>query len=273
MDRRSFLGVATACVAVGCSTPPTAAPQLGQSPDRAGLQVAVRPRLAAADGTSVELDRLAGLVIRRDANGSTVSLSGGFGTGPEQLNGPEAVGLAPNGDCWVLDRGNRRLQRYDRAGQLVHTVPAEHATAFAVASTGALILAEAVPSRVRFLNAEGTELQAVELDAIPVDVAVRADGEVLVLTQARQVLALDGSGVLRVLVDGTQLTWPTGLGVDAEGRIVVADAGAFQLVTFQADGRAHDTTTLTLDDGRRAQPIRVQGDVAGVAVTVVAGEA
>ena len=58
-------------------------------------------------------------VAKVSARGEWVQSWGSFGTGPGQFDTPHGVAVAPNGDVYVADRGNRRIQIFDQSGKFL----------------------------------------------------------------------------------------------------------------------------------------------------------
>jgi DNA-binding beta-propeller fold protein YncE len=56
-----------------------------------------------------------------NGQGELVDTFGEFGTAVEQLNHPKALEMDPAGFLHVLDRGNNRIQVFDRQGNLVRS--------------------------------------------------------------------------------------------------------------------------------------------------------
>lgn len=56
-------------------------------------------------------------VAKASARGEWLMSWGSFGSGPGQFNTPHGVAVAPNGEVFVADRGNRRIQVFDQQGK------------------------------------------------------------------------------------------------------------------------------------------------------------
>jgi len=89
-------------------------------------------------------------VAKVSARGEWLQSWGSLGTGPGQFDTPHGVAVAPNGDVYVADRGNRRVQIFDQSGKFLRQftidapVPADAKAAIGAAprpdqlSTGSL---------------------------------------------------------------------------------------------------------------------------------------
>ncbi|MBO9540128.1 hypothetical protein J7643_05995 [bacterium] len=77
--------------------------------------------LIARDGTIWTADGLNARIIRYSADGTALlqTFGSGFGTGPGQLNIPTGFAIAPNGDVYICDRSNHRIQRFASNGAFV----------------------------------------------------------------------------------------------------------------------------------------------------------
>jgi len=89
-------------------------------------------------------------VAKVSARGEWLQSWGSLGPGPGQFDTPHGVAVAPNGDVYVADRGNRRVQIFDQSGKFLRQftidapVPADAKAAIGAAprpdqlSTGSL---------------------------------------------------------------------------------------------------------------------------------------
>lgn len=162
-------------------------------------------------GRRFELSIGARPLTELDADDRPQLAIGAFGTGPADLNGPTAVLEAPNGYLYVVDRGNGRIQVYDRDG--VH-----------------------LRSLGRWDKGEG------ELSG-PASAAWTRDGRLAVADAHNHRVVIfepDGSGSLSFgawgFGDG-EFNLPSEVVCDGEGRLVVLDRGNQRLQFFSADGQ------------------------------------
>ncbi|MEQ1885670.1 MAG: peptidyl-alpha-hydroxyglycine alpha-amidating lyase family protein [Bryobacteraceae bacterium] len=61
-------------------------------------------------------------IAKFDKNGDWVKSWGEPGNGPGQLNTPHGIGSDKNGNIYVADRGNRRIQVFDHDGKLLREI-------------------------------------------------------------------------------------------------------------------------------------------------------
>lgn len=128
------------------------------------------------------------------------SAGAGCGSAENQLNTPNGLAFAPNGQLYVADTGNRRIQVLDLDGGF-HSF-----------------------------------LTDVALEE-PVDVAVAPDGALLVLDAvASPIFRLNADGALTPLPVQTSFYRPRGFDVAADGTIAVADTGGGRVVVMSEEG-------------------------------------
>ncbi|MCA9567974.1 MAG: hypothetical protein KC656_09030 [Myxococcales bacterium] len=266
MNRRSFLGGGAALALAACAPAPDAvvAPHIlgGQAGD---LALSEAPTRVTADGTRVALDRVEHLLVRTSPSGEVRSIAGGQGFEIGELNGPSHLAVLSDGDVWVLDRGNGRLQRFDADGEVVDVLDDPDASALDVMADDTLIIARAARQEVALVSPSGAE-RVVDVGMAPVDVAPGASGAVLVLGR-REVLEIRGGAVRTVVREG--LVWAAGVACTADGRIHVADAGTNALLVLDGSGRELERIALRLADGRPAQPIGLYASFDRLDVRVV----
>jgi hypothetical protein len=128
------------------------------------------------------------------------SAGAGCGSGENQLNTPNGLAFAPNGQLYVADTGNGRIQVLDLDGGF-HS----------------------------FLTDAALEE--------PVDVAFAPDGALLVLDAvASPIFRLNADGALTPLPVQTSFYRPRGFDVAADGTIAVADTGGGRVVVMSEEG-------------------------------------
>jgi DNA-binding beta-propeller fold protein YncE len=137
---------------------------------------------------------------------------------PNPLDTPAAIALDAQGDLYVVDGGNNRIQVFDSEGQFIS----------AWGSTGD------GEGEFNFLRANGDIIGAIALDP---------DGNVFVADNAnRRIQKFDSQGGF-LLQWGTpgpgegEFLSPVGLAVDQEGNVYVSDDGRDDVQKFDNDGR------------------------------------
>jgi len=196
-------------------------------------------------GTQLVVHRADGVVTEEGALGQVITRFGSYGTGAAQLNGPTSAVLGTDGRVYVMDRGNNRIQVFERggahAGQIgrAGTQPGELMAPAALFqdAQGRLVVADTFNHRVQIFAQDGRTLavlgQGVDgmpgvLNA-PVAVSVAKDGSVHVLDSAGggvTVFNTDGS-VQRTygndVIAGRALRMPSAMVMGADGLTYVAD--------------------------------------------------
>jgi len=167
--------------------------------------------------------------LRQQAIGAEGSAEGPF-------QDPLGIGLGPEGEIVVADKGNNRLQVFDASGKFIRAIP---------------VLDGDAP-------------------ATPVDVAVSADGkEYFVSTNGHRILVVSSRGkALRAWgekgeEDG-QFNYPATITLDAAGKVYVVDVINQRVQVFDAQG-AHlqSIGALGVKPGDLFRPKGVAVDAAG----------
>ncbi len=175
---------------------------------------------------------------------------GSYGSGPGQFNYPKDLALDGDGNVYVVDSYNHRVQVFDASGRFVRewggqgTAPGQFQEPWGIAvdGEGKVYVADTWNHRIQKFDSEGRfEVQwgtfGDTAGALgdgfwlygPRDVAVDGEGQVLVSdTGNKRVLRYSGEGELLGQVGGGgslegQLREPVGLAVDGEGNVYVAD--------------------------------------------------
>ncbi len=146
-------------------------------------------------------------------------LIGGTGTALGQFSGPRGMSIAPNGDLYVADTANSRIEHFSSDGE-------------PLGQWGSLVVA-----------AEGQVAPAGSFNE-PWDVAVAPDGTVFVAdtwNHRIQHFTADGDflgmfGVFGQTGEPTAFWGPRAVTVDQNGRLFVVDTGNKRVVVFGADG-------------------------------------
>ncbi len=147
-----------------------------------------------------------------DANGNYLSQFGSWGAGPGQFDEPVGIAIDSQGLVYISDTWNQRVQVF---------APAEDGLTF---------------TPVREWDIHGWESQSLENKPF---IAVNAQGHVFVsVPEMSRILEFDAEGkILRAWgeygVQPNQFGLPSGLAVDAQGNLWVADAGNHRLMKFR----------------------------------------
>jgi streptogramin lyase len=138
------------------------------------------------------------------------SAFGSFGAGDSQLNAPSDVAIGPEGEMWVADFANNRLQHFNPAGEYVGRFGSQgsgagkldHPASIAIDAEGNLWVADKGNNRIQKFSPEG--------------------------------VLLDGFGSLGS--GNGQFNGPEGIAIDAAGDIWVSDTYNYRIQKFSAEG-------------------------------------
>jgi len=173
---------------------------------------------------------------------------GALGSEPGQLNAPRGIAVAPNGDIYVTDSRNHRIQQFSPEGQIIR-------------SWGTFSGFETSNSAIGTFNE-------------PWGVAVGPDGSVYVTdTWNHRVQQFSASGepirmwgVFGLTDTPGGLYGPRGITVDAQGRVFVADTGNKRIVIYDASGNVlGQFGSEGFGSGQFYEPVDVKLDANGYA--------
>ncbi len=194
-------------------------------------------------------------IQKLDANGKVLAMTGGFGWGQDQFQRPVDV-CAENGlDVFVADYQNRRIVRLDKD---LHWIDAyqfrsegeEKLTlgfpqSLAISIHGDLYIADAENYRVLKLNTRRVpELQFGDFDwgegnlLDPQKILITTNDRIYISDRQRAaVLLYDYFGNYLYEIGDITLKMPTGLAVDALGRLYAGDEALQTISVFDNQGR------------------------------------
>jgi uncharacterized protein (TIGR03663 family) len=168
-----------------------------------------------------------------------------FGEPERSLFGPRALAFS-RAALYVTDTGNKRIVRFDRegkktgefggngsgAGQFVEPV------GLAVDGAGNLVVADTGNHRIQFFDPEGKFLREFPVngwkDFYTEPYLAIGPGDVILATDAwsSRVAVYDAAGSLRSSFRANDLKQPTGVAVDAFGRLNVSDRGTGRIFSW-----------------------------------------
>lgn len=141
-------------------------------------------------------------------------------------DGVDGLGIDPaTGDILIPDSPNGRLLRMSRDGTKLTTIANGFVrpTGAAVEPGGTIVVADEFGNAVYRLNANGTKTRLASMYQ-PDDVIVGPDGTIYANGLGGDIVAINpATKEKRVIVSGLKL--PHGLGMDSQGRLVIAEAG------------------------------------------------
>ena len=212
-------------------------------------------------GGFVVVDRDRHKVLMLDAAGAVTGEFGGYGTAEGRLRFPAHAAVAPNGNVWVADTDNRRVQEFAADGTFIRVVLespqfrqlrrlrfAPNGTLYAVDAGRGVVheISDAVPTRA--LHVSRTSLPFGDVRAgytLEIPVALSNVGQQTLDVQALTVddanfgLDLDGAAMPLTLAPGAHRTLYVAFSPPAEG----ASNGALNV---QSDA-IQDVTSLPLN--------------------------
>ena len=205
---------------------------------------------------------------------------GGRGAKPGLLVSPAGLAMSPEGDLWVADAGNHRVQklrviRDDIAAVLGQPLAVigglETPSALAVDSKGNLYVTD--NGRVRKFSPQGRQLASWDRFEMPSGIAV-GPGDVVYVADSgsHRIQAFDVSGRLLHQWGTGQLEAPMGLAVDRAGNLYVADSGNDRVQKFSPKGRLLGSAGCSgAGIGQFRRPVSLAFDAEGYLYVVDAG--
>jgi tripartite motif-containing protein 71 len=176
---------------------------------------------------------------------------GATGAGAGQFEHPAGVGVAPDGDVWVVDEKHDRVERFDASGKYLGQIGGEGSgagkfsrpTALAFGPEGRFWVVDANNQRLQQFDEEGHFVRTLHPSgehalANPQGVSVDPSGNVWVSDTGHSRIEEFGEEgeFLRVAGAGGELAKPVGSAIDPEGRIWVADWGSERISVFDPTG-------------------------------------
>jgi tripartite motif-containing protein 71 len=215
--------------------------------------------------------------------GEYVAEFGNSGSGNGQFKEPKGIAIDKEGNVWVADRGNNRVQELSGAGKYIRQltmagsipgepIPMSKPSGVAVDSEGHVWVADTESNRVdefsstgEFIKRFGTEGGGNGQFRVPRGIAVDSEGHVWVAdTGNDRVQEFSSKGeFIRVFgaegKENGQFKRPVALTIDSSGNVWVVDAENSRVQEFSSTGTyTRQVTGLGLPEGIAADP---KGDV------------
>ncbi len=192
--------------------------------------------------------------------GEYVGQFGSAGGGNGQFNEPKGIAIDTEGNVWVADRGNNRMQEFSGAGKYIRQlttagttsetpIPMSKPSGVAVDSEGHVWVADTESNRVdefsssgEFINKFGAEGVGHGLFKAPRGIAVDSEGHVWVADTGNdrvQEFSSKGEFIRTFGSEGKengQFKRPVALTVDSAGDVWVADAENSRVQEFSSTG-------------------------------------
>ena len=182
------------------------------------------------------------------------SIFGSSGSGAAQFNTPTDVAIGPEGDLWVADYGNHRIQHFNPAGEYVGQFGSlgsaagklNNPASIAIDGEGNLWVADKGNSRIQKFSQEGALLdQSGSLGSgngqfnRPEGIAIDAAGNIWVSDTYNyrvQKLSPQGDFIEVVAPSGLGSIEPTGIDAGPDGKVWVTDWTNNRVVALSEDG-------------------------------------
>ena len=235
-----------------------------------------------ASGDVFEVRPAAHTVLRRRPDGSLIWQIGELGMSPGQLNHPTAIVADRQGQLYIADHGNSRIEVYGADGAYLHQVggrdddgvddPMEldFARALALDSAQRLYVCDTRDNQIQIFERDGTPAGAfgefgegVEGLNNPIALAIDEEDNVHILDQGNYRVQVFDRGGQHQRSYGAygpgvgEFLLPLSIAIDREGRSYVADAAAFRIVVFAPEGQPIDEIEVRFDDFQLGSPLQL----------------
>ncbi len=209
------------------------------------------------------------------------------GSGDGQLKAPGDIAVDTQGNLWVVDKGNNRIEKFDASGKYLAKFGSfgsangqfNRPTAIAIAGNGDLLVTDAGNARVERFSSAGSYLSKFGsagsangqfAGSGPEGIAIDASGNIWVSdTYGGRLQKFSSAGAF-VNAAGTkgsgsgQLGEPTGLDVDPSGNVWVADWQNNRVSRFNGNGEfLGQFGSLGTGDGQFNHPDEIEIDKLG----------
>lgn len=192
-------------------------------------------------------------VQKFDSNGQFITKWGQAGNAEGEFNQPWGIALDGQGAVYVVDSDNARIQKFDAQGNFLTTWGSYGLAkgqlvaprAIAIDKQGQIYISDNKKVSIQKFGASGQFLSEWEIPvnqagatALTLDLVFDQQNYLYVSDQSRGLIykfTAEGklSATLSSLTVGNLLRQPTGLAVDNQGNIVVADAATSQVLKFR----------------------------------------
>lgn len=231
-----------------------------------------------------ELEEFGTTLIDKPTYASSFSV---LGTGDGQLKSPGDVAVDAQGNLWVVDKSNNRIEKFDPTGKYLAKFGTNgtgngqfnRPTSIAIASNGDLLITDAGNGRVQRFSSSGTYISKFGATGTgngqftapgPESIAIDASGYIWVsdsYAHRLQKFTAGGSFVKAIGSKGTgggQFSYPGGIDVDAGGNVWVADWQNNRIEVFNSNGEFLSQFGSTgTGDGQLNHPDEIEIDKHG----------
>lgn len=171
-----------------------------------------------------------------------------YGTGPDRLHRPTEVASDSRGNLYVTDSFKHRVVVFDAEGGFVRAVggPAnvdgalKYPSAVEVDQRGRIYVTSSQPGKVVIFNPDGSIFNQFPVEE-PLTLAISKDRLYIATSKGILIGDLDGNQVGQLLSAGRgegQIDRPTGMAVDDDGSIYLADSLNYRFQAVDASGKS-----------------------------------
>ena len=260
-------------------------PEEGHGNTEARIRIdRTRPRVALSGSLTnhaISGTKAAQYTLKYDAtDGSDAGASALYpfgGTGGGQMLDPQGIAVDNEGNIWVVDRANSRVQKFDQDGNLLLQFGSSGSAngqlkeprGIAVSDNGTVWVAEIGNKRVQAFTSTGQYIRKVTYGSFsePWGVATGPGGEVWVADgAAKKVLQFSEAGAYIRTAYGnsnnpsgsSELAGPVGVDTAADGSVWVVDNLGNRVVKFSATGKyVRQFGSGGTSDGKFQNPVGV----------------
>ena len=182
-----------------------------------------------------------------------VGLWGSPGSGDGQFSGPSTVSVSSNGDVYVADPGNSRIQAFDSQGKYLSQFGSpgsgngqfRHPSDLAFAANGDILVVESGNSRVQIFDAQGHYLSKFGYSARkPTGIAIAPDGRLYVSTFYHHVVQIYSASGTYLSAFGSatggnangQFNGPNKVDFSPNGQLFVSDSNNDRIQVLDGNG-------------------------------------
>ena len=168
-----------------------------------------------------------------------------------QVNEPRVIAYDSNGNLYIVDFRNYRIQKFDPQYKFIVAWGSEgsnpgqfkDATGICIDDQNTIYIADTWNHRIQKFNSDGKYLDSISINGLPRGIALLSDGSMVVANSSRdQILVLNklGKEILTFGKNGSgqgEFDKPCGVAADKQDNIYIADANNRRIQKFSKDGK------------------------------------
>ena len=170
-----------------------------------------------------------------------------YGSGPDRLHRPTEVAADSSGNLYVADSFKHRIVVFDKDGAFIRTVgsPAKvdgalnYPSSVKIDARGRVYVTSSSPGRVVVFDNQGKLFKAFDVTE-PLTLAIKGDRLYVATTKGILIGDMDGNQVGQLLQQGKkpgQINRPTGMVVDDDGTVYLADSLNYRFQAVDSTGK------------------------------------